>query len=87
MTFVDDAPGHEPVTDVWAWVAVSPDGTEGIVGGSIPTMGWVPFVFGKLDLAEKVGHVCLGTVALQAPDKTFELRRYALAETVEVFER
>lgn len=79
--------GHEPMPRVWAWIAVSPDGSEGIVGSTLGTMGWVPFVFGRLQLAEDIGHVCLPTVALGAPDKKFELRAYDFAEVVETYPR
>ena len=81
---VADTKGTEPVESLWAGVAVSPDGTEGICG-TTALGGSSPMITGRRRIAERQFRMELDQLRLKgmAKGKRFQLRRYDKVETVE----
>lgn len=78
---VDDAPGEEDgVPCLWAWIAIDAIGGEGIVAAGT-ALGMMPLVTAREETAR--GPMRLAITALPSMGRTYELRRYDLAEVVE----
>lgn len=78
-------PGGEPANgEIFVWMAVQPDGTEGIAAMLTDT-GWMPLLGQRRQLAiDKMGDVVRTKLrpASAAAGITYELRRYVLAEVL-----
>lgn len=56
------------IKELYAWVATYPDGTEGIIAGGIPDVGFTPLITARRDVANAMETIAQD-VAASFPDR------------------